>query len=727
MAVSLVVFYKGDYIAKKTTGLIAQEVPTYDLLRKLNNNLIEQELFLYEFYATEQQTALKKGYGQTHDQSLMIISQLLSRFGDIPPLQLTQESMQKLDQLATEFVENIMLAETNWTKARQQLSQISDVRRATSPLIQQLIVLTEGQIDQSENVILNGLELVRMFVVLYGIATLLIAYVVAKALRAYLATTATNQRLSLFSTRNPNPVISLDENNRVTYCNPATEKLLLRLGLPKGKTEALLAKNISEYQNKVLTNNELDSVEFEYPVEQSYFLCELHWLADQKQWDMHLTEVTERKKAEQELQYRASHHPLTGLLNRYELEKEAARLCATNTAFAFGHIEIRSYSQLIAGQGVDVAAQVVKEIAVALSNILFEVDKTGCSLFHLGEKSFAIISTSCLDKEKIGQLVANIEKRIRESIFHSQYQVQLDFGFSVAPEHGKDYTQLHKSALAALDKSASSDDKHHVLFNHALGEKIEYQQQLTEDLKLAIEKQQFELYFQPQLSLATGKMVGAEALIRWQRNGQWIGPSEFIPLTESAGLIDKLGSWILRTACEKAQNLVANGHTDIVVAVNISPIQFSRKNFLQQVTDVLAQTQLPAQNLELEITEGVIIYNEQEAIETLTQLKQLGVHLSIDDFGTGYSSLSYLRRFNIDKLKIDLSFIEHIQKQQADQSIVRTIIELAHNLELKVIAEGVENAGQQQILKDLGCDEIQGFYYSKPLPEKHFREFLKAN
>ncbi len=727
MAVSSMVFYKGDYIAEKTTHMIAQEVPTYDLLRKLNNNLIEQELFLYEFYATEQQVALKQGYGQTHQDSLVIINKLLTRFGDIPPLQLTQDSMQELDKLAKEFVQNIVSTDTNWTKARKQLSQISDVRRATSPLIQQLILLTENKIDDSESVILEGLGLVRIFVVLYGIATLFIAYVVAKALKVYLAATANNQRLSLFSTRNPNPVISLDAKNAVTYCNPATEKLLMRLGLPEGQAEALLAKDISDYQNKILTNKNLNSIQFEYPINQTYFLCELHWLADQRQWDMHLTEVTERKKAELELQYRATHHPLTGLLNRYELEKQAAKLCATQQPFCFGHIEIRSYTQLIAGQGVEVASQVVKELAQALNIILNESDKFGSSLFHLGEKSFAVISTQCLNKDKIAELVANIDQHIRETIFHSQYQVQLDYGFSIAPEHGNDYTQLHKSALAALDKSARRDDKYHVLFNHELGEKIQYQQQLTEDLRVAIENQDFELYFQPQMSLATGKVVGAEALVRWQRNGQWIGPGEFIPLAESAGLIDALGRWILQTACEKAQALVNHGHADLVVAVNISPIQFARKNFLRQVSEVLTRTGLPAKNLELEITEGVIIYNEQEAIETITQLKQLGVHLSIDDFGTGYSSLSYLRKFNIDKLKIDMSFIQHIQQQQADQSIVRTIIELARNLELKVIAEGVECIEQQNILKRLHCDEIQGYYFSKPLPEAAFSAFLQAN
>jgi EAL domain-containing protein (putative c-di-GMP-specific phosphodiesterase class I)/GGDEF domain-containing protein/PAS domain-containing protein len=724
IAVSGVVYYKADYIAKKTVELIAQQVPAYDLLSKLNNSLIEKERFLYEFYASQHQADFESGYSQSNQQVQGTFDELIVRFGDIPPLQSTQTSLNELNRLADEFVLNITASETNWSLARQQLRTISDVRRATSPQIQQLITLTENNVEQSQRVILNGLELVRFFVVLYGLATLVVAYIVAKAIKAYLSTAVYNQRLSLFSTRNPNPVISLDSKNVVTYCNPATENLLKSLGLGSGKAELLLAKDIEVRQKQLLLEGIADSQQFEYQIEQMYFQCDLHWLEDLRQWDMHLTDVTERKKFEQELQYRASHNPQTGLLNRYELEKSITQMCQTKQRFTFALIEIRSFSQLISGQGVTVASTVLNEVAASLDNIMSNIDKAGYSIFHVGEKSFALVSNNCLDKSQIETLVEQIEQKIGSTIFHSQYQVQLDFGFANFPEHGNDYTQLHKNTLAALDKSASSKDKNQVLFNLQLGEKLQYEQQLIEDMRLAIEMTQFELHFQPQLDLCSGEIIGAEALIRWQRNGHWIGPSEFIPLAERAGLIDTLGDWILRTACQKARNFVSLGWDDLVIAVNISPLQFGRKDFLSKVTKVLNDTGLAAKNLELEVTEGVIIYNEQEAIETLTQLKKLGVHLAIDDFGTGYSSLSYLRKFDIDKLKIDQSFVQHIQHQAADQSIVRTIIELGRNLDLKVIAEGVEGIDQQEILASMGCDETQGFYFSHPLTEQTFIDFV---
>ena len=725
IAVSGVVYYKGDLIAKKTVDLIAQEVPAYDLLRKLNNNLIEKERYLYEFYAMQQQGDFARGYSESNQQTQRILDELIVRFGDVPPLQITQTSLKKFNILADEFLLNITASETHWTTARQQLRTISDVRRATSPQIQHLITLTENKVEQSEHVILNGLELVRIFVVLYGLATLVVAYIVAKAIKAYLSTAVNNQRLSLFSTRNPNPVISLDSKNNVTYCNPATENLLKELELGTGNVELLLAKNIAVYQKQLLAEGKTDSKQFEYQIEHLYFQCDLHWLEDQRQWDMHLTDITERKQFEQELQYRASHHPQTGLLNHYELEKTVTQLCQTEQEFTFGLIEIRSFSQLLSGQGVTVASTVVKEVAKSLDNIMFSIDKVGCRTFHVGEKSFALVCNGDLNNKQIDSLVEKIDQKIGSTIFNFQYQVRLDFGFANCPQHGNDYTQLYKNSLAALDKSARSEDKRHVLFNLQLGKKLYYEQQLIEDMRIAIEMAHFELYFQPKMALSNKKIIGAEALIRWQRNGQWIEPSEFIPLAERAGLIEPLGDWILRTACQKAQHLVSLGWDDLVIAVNISPLQFSRKDFLSKVTHVLKETNLMAKNLELEITEGVIIYNEQEAIETLAQLKSMGVHLSIDDFGTGYSSLSYLRKFNIDKLKIDQSFIHDIQHQVADQSIVRTIIELGHNLELKVIAEGVEGLEQQQILADMGCDEIQGFYFSHPLPEPAFIDFVK--
>lgn len=727
IVVSVVVYLKGASIAEKTVTLIAEDVPTYDSLRKLNNTLIEHERYLYELYATEEKLEFRKQHAQIIDEVNNTLETLLLKFDETPRLQLAALNLADLNIRADEFIKNIVDPQTDFSLARQQLRSITDIRRAISPQIQQLIQLIENQIDDSQKEILLSLKLVRFFVVLYGLIILITAFLVARALKAYLSSNANNQRLSLFSTRNPNPIISLDNSNKVTYANLASETLLKRLGFAEGEIQRLIAEDIHVYQTKILSDNAIRSVEFEYQITDLHFQCEMHWLEDQRQWDLHLTDVTDRKNIEKKLLYRATHNPESGLNNSYELEKRVVKLCSNNQNFAFGLIEIRSFSQLISGQGYIMASRVVKELATSIEHIIYTLDKTGCSVFHVGDKSFAIISTNDVSRGQIYALVKKIEEKIASLIFHSEYQVRLDFGFVCFPEHGDDYTKLHRNALAALDKSASSDDKEHMFFAPELGEKIRYEQALVEDIRIAIELQQFELYFQPQLALTTGNIMGAEVLIRWQRDGQWISPGEFIPLAERAGLIESLGDWILLTACEKAKHFIDLGLYNLVIAVNISPIQFAHKDFLSKVRKVLKYTGLPAKSLELEITEGVIIYNEQQTIDTLEQLKKLGVQLAIDDFGTGYSSLSYLKKFNIDKLKIDQSFIRHIYSESADHSIVRTIVELGRNLDLKLIAEGVEDLQQQKMLEALGCDEIQGYYFSQPLPEQEFIEFVQQH
>ncbi len=726
LLISGVIYYTGNNIAKNTRGLITQTLPVYDLLLELNNNIIEQERFLYEFYATEDENKFNRAYLTTQSKTEADLQKAIVEFGGSKPLQMTAEYLNQFNQISQRFVVNIRSDSTNWSLAREQLSQLTHLRSSITPQIQHLISLTKLNVQQSQSSIHRDLGKVSFFVVFYALASMFIVYSVIRAWKAYLRSSAQNERLSLFPKRNPNPVISLGKDNKVTFFNPACDSLLEKLGKPKGQAELLLASNIKQVQQSVLTDENLDSLLFEYAIEQRYFQCEIHWLADQRQWDLHLTDITARKAVEKELTYRASHDPDTGLKKRFELEKAVNEHCQNQQRFAFGLIEIRSYGQLISSSGLVVASKIVNQVGLAIQRLVDSVQEGSCEAYRIGEKSFAILCGNSLTKPQIGDLVMFIEQAIKAQEFDLQYQVTLDFGFACYPEHGDSYTDLHINAIAALDKSARTNSKDFILFTQQLGEKLAYQQKLTQDLKSALEGRQFELYFQPQLSLHSQQIVGAEVLIRWKRQDQWVSPAEFIPLAESAGLIIDLGDWILATACEKAKKMLSACAPDLVVAVNISPVQFARPDFLDKVTKVLKDTGLPAKNLELEITEGVLIRDEQNTVATLEALKRLGVKLAIDDFGTGYSSLSYLKKFNLDKLKIDQSFIRQLQTDEADQSIVKAIIELGRNLQLELIAEGVEELEQQAILQSMGCDEIQGYYFSRPLSEQDFILFLQG-
>jgi EAL domain-containing protein (putative c-di-GMP-specific phosphodiesterase class I) len=249
--------------------------------------------------------------------------------------------------------------------------------------------------------------------------------------------------------------------------------------------------------------------------------------------------------------------------------------------------------------------------------------------------------------------------------------------------------------------------------------------ELENNLRRGLERDQFMIHYQPQADLETGRIVGMEALVRWQHPELGvISPGDFIPLAEDTGLIMPLGEWVLRTACAQYKGWQEEGLTPLRMSVNVSARQFQQPNLVRTVARVLRETELDAQFLELELTEIAVMNDPDRAITTLRQLKEMGIKISIDDFGTGYSSLSYLKRFPIDVLKIDRSFVRDITTDPDDEAICMSIIELAHNLNLRVIAEGVETEAQLGFLRLLKCNEMQGYLFSKPLPAKSFAQLL---
>ena len=250
--------------------------------------------------------------------------------------------------------------------------------------------------------------------------------------------------------------------------------------------------------------------------------------------------------------------------------------------------------------------------------------------------------------------------------------------------------------------------------------------QLENALRHAIAENQLLLHFQPQISLENGRVIGAEALIRWQHpEFGLVSPAEFIPIAEDTGQILKIGEWVLRSAMHQLKSWMDRGMAPIIMAVNLSAIQFRQPNLAQSVMQVLDEVGLPARHLELELTESAAMGDPLAAIETMDSLHAHGISMSIDDFGTGYSSLSYLKRFQVYKLKIDQSFVRDITIDVEDKAIVAAIVSLAKSLGLKTIAEGVETGGQLAFLRDQGCDEVQGYHFSRPLPAEQFEAFVQ--
>ncbi len=318
------------------------------------------------------------------------------------------------------------------------------------------------------------------------------------------------------------------------------------------------------------------------------------------------------------------------------------------------------------------------------------------------------------------------------NILQEEFAVRVSVGVATAPYDGHDSHAIMKNADIAL--SRAKDDGRDAIryYSDDLDLAVHKRFHLLGDLREAMQTDQLQLYFQPQFDLATGAIVGSEALLRWHcpdnsPEGSHLVPlEEFVQVAEQTGLIIPLGEWVLRRACKTGKEWRDKGGAPISIAVNITSMQFHRGDIVASVARILGETGFDARLLELEITESVFMEDMPTSIDTLRQLHELGVRLAVDDFGTGYSSLAALRSFPVDRLKIDPSFIRNALINEEDAAIVKTIITLGHSLGVKVLAEGVETAFHLSFLKDQGCDEAQGFQYTRPLPSARFEEYVAA-
>jgi len=324
---------------------------------------------------------------------------------------------------------------------------------------------------------------------------------------------------------------------------------------------------------------------------------------------------------------------------------------------------------------------------------------------------------------KILESVAMPAKLDEQELFPSA-----SIGISLYPKNGKDSTTLLKHADTAMYLAKEAGRATFRFFTQEMNTRAVNRLSLEARLRHALEQDEFTLHYQPLYDAASGRIVCAEALIRWLTpEGKLVSPADFIPLTEETGLIIPIGEWVLRTACAQVAEWDAQGLPPIRIAINLSARQFRQHQFAALIRQLLQDRCFDPCRLELEITESIVMESAEQSIDTLNALNDLGIRLVVDDFGTGYSSLAYLKRFPISTLKIDRSFVSDIPADEDDSAIVSAVIALAHNLKLDVVAEGVENAAQMDFLRDRSCDFLQGFHFSKPLPAADFASLLRVH
>ena len=441
----------------------------------------------------------------------------------------------------------------------------------------------------------------------------------------------------------------------------------------------------------------------------------------------YMMDVTERLQAEEQIYRLAYYDSLTGLPNRamlYTLLKQA--LTAAHRSQRHGavlFIDLDRFKQINDSLGQEAGDLLLKEVSRRLTECVRNEDVAAriggdefvVALFDITKQEHAaIVAKKILDSLSLPIMVNGHDLLVASSI-----------GISVYPDDGDDAETLIKCADVAMFRAKQGGcDEGYMFFSQDMNQRSLERLQLENNLRRALERNELLLHYQPQLDLVTGKIIGAEVLLRWQHGDTTIPPAQFIPLAEETGLIIPIGEWILETVCAKNKQWQEAGLPIVRLAVNISARQF-RPQLPQLVQQVLNRHGLDASYLELEITESVIMQNAEGVIALMQDFQRLGIALSLDDFGTGYSSLSYLKRFPIDTLKIDQSFVRGLPDDTDDTAIAKAIISLARNLGIRVIAEGVENLAQMDFLRAADCDEIQGYYYSRPLPEEDFVRFLQ--
>ena len=430
-----------------------------------------------------------------------------------------------------------------------------------------------------------------------------------------------------------------------------------------------------------------------------------------------------------ELHRRAHYDPLTRLPNRLmfldELARELVRADRLGTTLALLFIDLDGFSEVNDTLGHAAGDELLVHAADRLRRCLRKADLVA----RLGGDEFTVVCPDLAEAGDAGVVARHLIETLSQpyDIGHGETFVAASIGIAAYPADGATAPELLRHADMAMYRAKQKGRGNHVFFEEEMNREAQQRRTLDGELRRALESDQFVLYYQPQLELASNRIVGAEALLRWRHPTRGlIAPGPFIGFAEETGLIERIGAWVLADACTRFASWRADGLPIGHVSVNVSPRQFRNRDFAQAVARVVQETRLDPHALRLEITESVLVDGSAAAEATLAQLAILGTPLELDDFGTGYSSLAYLQRLPVDTIKLDRSFITGIATSDNARAIARAAISMVHALKKKIVAEGVETQEQLALLRQWGCDAIQGYLFSEPLPAEDFAEFVRA-
>ena len=441
------------------------------------------------------------------------------------------------------------------------------------------------------------------------------------------------------------------------------------------------------------------------------------------------TDITERKAAQQRVEFLAHHDALTELPNRVLLrdrvEQAMAAAKRSHSRLALMFLDLDRFKTINDSLGHPTGDKLLKAIVERLRSCVRESD----TISRQGGDEFIILLRDARDGDAVSRLADKIHRRMSEPFLIDTHALSTSFSIGIAmfPEDGDNFDDLTQKADTAMYHAKQAGRSAHRFFTEQMNVQVVEHMKLETDLRQALERNEFVLHYQPQINLDSGEISGVEALVRWRSAERGIvGPGRFIPIAEETGLIVPIGKWVIGEACRQARAWQDAGLPPFTVAVNLSAMQYRRSDLVDTVINALVLADLDSRWLELELTESILIQDSEAALETARRLKAIGVRLSVDDFGTGYSSLAYLKRFAVDKLKVAQPFVQDVVRDADDAAIVRAIIQMAHSLKLRAIAEGVETVEQAEQLGAFACDEIQGYWLARPMPADDLAAFVRT-
>jgi diguanylate cyclase (GGDEF)-like protein len=519
----------------------------------------------------------------------------------------------------------------------------------------------------------------------------------------------------------PNPIIEINWDGQITYLNSAAS--LKFSNIHQAELEHPILKELlarEQHRNGNLLIREVK-------VGQEVFEQHIHYLSESKLIRSYIFDITERKRAEEILQYQAFHDPLTDLPNRAlfheQLSLAVANAHRNQIQMAVIFLDLDGFKKINDTLGHSVGDRLLKLFSQRLNSNL----RDGDTLARWGGDEFTLLLPHIKNAEETGKLAQRLIEDLKQpfEVGEQRLYIKSSLGIALYPQDGEDPETLLKNADAAVYRAKEKGRDRYQFYSSTITSQVSELLKLEYLLHQAIAKEELFLVYQPQVDIQTGKIVGMEALLRWNHPELGlVSPAKFIPLAEDTGLIVPIGEWVLKKACTQNKAWQRLGLPPFKISVNLSARQFQNANLVEMVAQILEETELDPQWLELEITETTIMGNVNFACQALERLQQIGVRISLDDFGTGYSSLNYLKRFPLHTLKIDRSFVSDLKDNSRDTAIIAAVIALGRGLNLRVIAEGVETQQQLELLRNLQCEAIQGYLFCKPIPTEEVIHFL---